>query len=67
MNLFVFHYVSLITNQILNDMFSDDIYSDKKAMNYEYLIRRIYNCGRSYDKGADADIYILYPQSKKMN
>jgi hypothetical protein len=28
-----------------------------EAMNYEYLIRRVYNCGRNYSKGADADIY----------
>ena len=35
----------------------EDIYSDLNAMNYEYLIRRVYNCGRNYKKGADADIY----------
>ena len=27
------------------------------AMNYEYLIRRIYGCGRHGVEGADADIY----------
>ncbi|MGH1337249.1 MAG: hypothetical protein ACRBFS_14090 [Aureispira sp.] len=28
-----------------------------KAMEYEYVMRRIYNCGRNYRKGADADIF----------
>ncbi len=28
-----------------------------KALNYEYLIRRVYNCGRYGVDGADADIY----------
>jgi hypothetical protein len=27
------------------------------AMEYEYLIRRVYHCGRHGAKGADADIY----------
>jgi hypothetical protein len=27
------------------------------AMDYEYLVRRAFQCGRSYEKGADADIY----------
>ena len=27
------------------------------AMDYEYLLRRIYQCGRHGAKGADADIY----------
>ena len=27
------------------------------AMNYEYLIRKIYHCGRGGVEGADADIY----------
>lgn len=27
------------------------------AMDYEFLLRRVYQCGRSEAKGADADIY----------
>jgi hypothetical protein len=27
------------------------------AMSYEYLLRRIYHCGRHGAKGADADVY----------
>ena len=27
------------------------------AMSYEYLLRRVYHCGRGGVKGADADIY----------
>jgi len=26
-------------------------------MEYEFLLRRVYRCGRNYSKGADADIY----------
>jgi len=28
-----------------------------EAMEYEYLLRRVYDTGRSYENGADADIY----------
>ncbi len=28
-----------------------------KAMQYEFLIRQVYECGRNYAVGADADIY----------
>ncbi len=28
-----------------------------EAMDYEFLLRRVYNCGRHGVKGADADIY----------
>lgn len=31
--------------------------NDSKAMSYEILVRRAYNCGRYGRKGADADIY----------
>lgn len=27
------------------------------AMEYEFLLRSVYKCGRDYEKGADADIY----------
>jgi len=28
-----------------------------EAMEYEFLLRRVYRCGRNYSNGADADIY----------
>lgn len=33
-----------------------------EAMNYEYLIRRVYNCGRTNINGANADIYRIMEQ-----
>lgn len=28
-----------------------------EEMEYEYLLRRVYHCGRNYSNGADADVY----------
>lgn len=36
------------------------------AMDYEYLMRRALQCGRSYDKGADADIYRRLERSSSL-
>ncbi len=36
-----------------------------KAMNYEYLIRRVYQCGRDASRGANADIYRKLEHAEK--
>ncbi|ANI89315.1 hypothetical protein A9P82_08500 [Arachidicoccus ginsenosidimutans] len=35
-----------------------------EAMNYEYLLRMIYGCGRNNDNGANADIYRRLEQAE---
>lgn len=43
------------------------------AMSYEVLMRKAYNCGRNFSKGADADIYrrleraVIYKESGRYN
>lgn len=43
------------------------------AMSYEILMRKAYNCGRNFSKGADADIYrrleraVLFKDSGRYN
>lgn len=36
-----------------------------EAMSYEFLLRRVYNCGRHGVKGADADIYRRMDMAKR--
>ncbi|KAB1061466.1 hypothetical protein [Salibacter halophilus] len=40
------------------------IMEDMKAMEYEYLIRKAFNCGRFGAPGANADIYRRYERNK---